>query len=123
VTCVGFWGENYAVSGSWDHRVLMWDLQSQSLVKVFDAHTDFVKSLVVTGDIMFTGSSDRHIRKWDLKTGKSLQVLEGHTRGIEDLKVADGFLFSASSDSTIKKWRWQPLSLFDLTSLIFEPWC
>jgi len=74
-------------------------------VRVFDAHADFVKSVVVDGDVMFSGSSDKHIRKWDLRTGKSLQVIEGHSRGIEDLKVHKDHLYSASSDSTIKKWR------------------
>lgn len=69
-------------------------------------HTDFVKSLVIVGDALYSASSDAFLMKWDINTHQCLISEKKHKRAIESLAVTpDGkFLFSASSDGNVIKW-------------------
>ena len=105
--------ETHLLTGSWDKTVCKWDLRTESTNAtctkpelVLRGHSDFVKSLVIFGNTVFTASSDATIRQWDLSTGKELKLLKGHKRGVEALAVdlESGILYSGSSDTTIKRW-------------------
>jgi WD40 repeat protein len=72
-----------------------------------EGHADFVKSLVVDGQFLYSASTDKTIRKWDLSLRTTVAVFQGHRRGVESIVLDhDGeFLYSASSDNSIRKWN------------------
>lgn len=80
--------------------------QTGECLATLHGHTDFVKSLVVVGNSLFSGSSDTHIRQWNIDTNECLNTLKKHTRAVESLAVdpAGKYLYAGSSDKTVSKW-------------------
>jgi WD40 repeat protein len=88
-------------TGSWDKSIRVWDLEG-NLVKIIQAHNDFVKDLAKDEDVIYSCSSDKLIKKF--KDFKEILVFKGHTRAVESIDIKDSCLYSGSSDSTIKIW-------------------
>lgn len=101
----------YAVSGSNDNSLKLWDLQSGECLKTILPHTDYMKALVATPDLNLVatsgGSHDPVIRLWNYRDLNPRGILEGHTDRINDLKMTpDGkFIISGSNDDTVKVWE------------------
>ncbi|MGQ9765718.1 MAG: WD40 repeat domain-containing protein, partial [Armatimonadota bacterium] len=74
----------YALSGSWDKTVKVWDLASGRLLRSLGGHTGWVWAVAVTADgrSALSGSDDRTVKVWDLESGRLLRSLEGHTYGV-----------------------------------------
>lgn len=91
------------ISGSWDKTIRIWNTEDKTLISTTEAHSDFVKTLVVVPslDLLISGGSDKIVRLWDLtsaRDGKPLTnvgSIASHTRPIECLHAA------ANSDSTV----------------------
>jgi NACHT domain- and WD repeat-containing protein len=68
-----------AVSGSDDHTVRVWDLETGECERVLEGHTDTVYAVRMTPDgrRVVSGSQDNTVRVWDLETGECERVLEG----------------------------------------------
>jgi WD40 repeat protein/serine/threonine protein kinase len=98
----------FAISGSWDGTLRMWNLQSGESVRTLKGHTDWVNAVAVTPDgaRAISASSDRTLRVWDLETGQSVRTLEGHADRVNAVAVTpDGArAVSASSDRTLRVW-------------------
>jgi WD40 repeat protein/serine/threonine protein kinase len=98
----------FAISGSWDGTLRMWNLQSGESVRTLEGHTDWVIAVAVTPDGVraISASSDRTLRVWDLESGQSLRTLEGHANRVNAVAVTpDGArAVSASSDRTLRVW-------------------
>jgi len=60
-----------AVSGSYDHTVRVWDLETGRCTATLGGHTNFVNAVAVdeAGRRVVSGSHDRTVRVWDLSTG------------------------------------------------------
>ncbi|KAL1489976.1 hypothetical protein ABEB36_013898 [Hypothenemus hampei] len=58
-----------------DGNIAVWDLQSQTLVRQFQGHTDGASCIDISSDgtKLWTGGLDNTVRSWDLKEGKQLQ--------------------------------------------------
>jgi len=56
----------WIVSGSEDHKVYLWELQSRSIVQILEGHNDAVLAVHPTRNIIASGSigGDLGIRLW-----------------------------------------------------------
>ncbi|WP_437589434.1 AAA family ATPase [Sorangium sp. So ce1000] len=98
----------FAVSGSWDKTLKVWDLATGQLLRTLAGHADSVNGVAVTSDgrIAVSASSDKTLKVWNLVTGQFLRTLEGHTERVFGVAVTlDGRIAaSASGDKTLKAW-------------------
>ncbi len=107
VTCLEVFGERI-YTASWDKTIRIYDKASRRCLKVLQAHTDFVKCMLMVPhlNILLSGSSDRCIKAWDLDSYDCLYTLKSHPRGIESLALSpSGILYSAGSESSIRMWN------------------
>jgi WD40 repeat protein len=65
-----------AVSGSCDHTVRVWDLESNQPPRLLEGHTNVVNAVALSGNGQraISGSWDHTLRVWDLETGRCLAV-------------------------------------------------
>ncbi|ESK88317.1 wd repeat protein [Moniliophthora roreri MCA 2997] len=105
------------VTGSWDKTIKLWDTNTKEIISSTEAHSDFVKSLLVfpSLNLLASGSSDKIVRFWDLSSaleGKYLQSagsITAHTRPVECLdgqELANGGAELCTGDTmgVIKLW-------------------
>jgi len=99
----------FALSGSGDRSVRLWQLDSGRAVRTFNGHTDCVRSVCLTPDgrLALSGSWDSTLRLWDVATGKCLRVLEGHSNYVNSvvLSPTGRRAFSGSWDKTLRFWH------------------
>jgi WD40 repeat protein/serine/threonine protein kinase len=99
----------WALSGSEDNTVRLWEMNSGKCLRSFDEHTTWVLSvaLSVDGNWALSGSNDNTLRLWELRSGKCLRILKGHTLGVNSVALsADGrWALSGSNDKTIRLWE------------------
>jgi WD40 repeat protein len=64
----------YAVSGSYDGTLKVWDLETGGEIRTLQGHTGYVLSVAVTSDGRYaiSGADDRTLKVWDLETGSSV---------------------------------------------------
>src|SRR5882762_9908926 len=87
------------VSGSSDHTIHLWNMQTGALLEVMTGHSGPVLSLAYSpnGMIIASGSQDDTVRLWDATTGLQIMVYTGHsssvwcvTFSIDGLHLASG---------------------------------
>lgn len=97
-----------AVSGSLDHTLRMWDLDSGECLATFKGHTAAVYGVSITpdGKKVVSGSKDRTVKVWDLNSSKCLATFREHSNWISGIAVTpDGKkAVSGSADRTLKVW-------------------
>lgn len=98
----------YVVSGSWDHSVRVWSLQTSQCVATLQGHTSDVESVAVSpdGQHVVSGSGDGTVRVWVLLTGQCMTTLRGHLGLVSSVAVSpDGqHIVSGSWDYTVRVW-------------------
>lgn len=98
----------WAVSGSFDKTVRIYDLQEGVDVQVCYGHNARVGALITTVDSqqIISASGDATIRFWRLPSGEPGHCLKGHSGEILSLDTSpDGkYLISGSEDKTIQVW-------------------
>lgn len=99
----------FAISGSWDSTLRVWDLATGKCLRVLKGHQDYVTAVAVSPDGRFalSGSRDKTLRLWKLSTGNCVSVFQGHSDYISSVVfTSDGrFAFSGSWDKTIRLWK------------------
>ena len=77
----------WAVSGSVDNLIKIWDLESGARLKTLKGHTDDVKVVAITPDSkrIVSGSGDKTVRVWDANSRRAVAELEGHTSLVRTL--------------------------------------
>lgn len=94
-----------AASCSSDYRVCLWDLNSQSPVRVLQGHWDDVEDFAFVDDKTgISVSRDRRIFIWNLGTGAIRRVLEKHDRDVLSVEYAKGKIYSSGDDMTLRQW-------------------
>jgi WD40 repeat protein len=96
------------VSGSGDHTVRLWDINTGSLLQTFKDHTNWVRSVAFSpdGKEVASGSDDNMVKLWNTDTGALLQTLEGHLSTVSSVAFSpDGKrVVSSSGDNTVRLW-------------------
>jgi WD40 repeat protein len=98
----------WALSGSHDRTLKLWDLETGSLIRSFVGHTDSIYTVAVTpdGHIVLSGSADRTVRLWDLQTGRLLHTFAEHGGPVSAVVVCpDGrHALSGCDDRKLRLW-------------------
>jgi WD40 repeat protein len=69
-----------AVSGSYDGRLIWWDLESGELTRKVDAHAKWIRGVTSTSDgsLIASVADDMICRIWNAETGEKRHELKGH---------------------------------------------
>ena len=100
----------YAVTGSNDNTLKLWDLLSGECLRTITPHLDYLRSLDATPDLNLVvtsgGSQDTVIKLWNYKDLEPRGELKGHSGRINVLKITpDGRkVISGSSDNSVRVW-------------------
>ncbi len=73
----------FALSGSDDQTLRLWDLQSGAVLRTLEGHTELGDACAMTPDGRFalSGSADQTLRLWDLQSGAVLRTLGPYRLG------------------------------------------
>jgi WD40 repeat protein len=99
--------EGGVVSGSDDHTLRIWDVESGQTLAALEGHHGSVSAVAVLRDgrRVVSGSSDGTLRVWDVESGQTLTTLKGHQLSVTALAVfPDGRVVSGSHDGTLRVW-------------------
>jgi len=74
----------YALSGSFDQSMRLWNLETGEEIKRFLGHTDKLHRVRFSADgkLGLSCSRDGSLRVWDLASGKETRVIKAHVGGI-----------------------------------------
>jgi WD40 repeat protein len=101
-------------SGSWDHTIKLWQLETGKLLHTLKGHTDAITAVAISpdGQTLISGSRDRTIRLWDLNaSGRLSATLTANLNPVSALSVPTSHdplskLFaSGSMDGAIQLWH------------------
>ncbi|MBS4028518.1 MAG: caspase family protein, partial [Ignavibacteriales bacterium] len=100
---------NYALSGSEDKTLKLWDIENGNEVRTFSGHKDYVSSVAFSpdGNYALSGSEDKTLKLWDIKSGREVRTFSGHTHDVFSVAFSrDGnyALSVGSYDANIKLW-------------------
>jgi WD40 repeat protein len=80
ITSVSFSPDGrYALSGSYDKTIRLWNIESGREIRRFEGHTNHVISVSFSHDGRYalSGSDDHTIRLWDIESGREIRRFEG----------------------------------------------
>jgi WD40 repeat protein len=83
----------WALSGSDDKTLRLWEVANGRCVRIFEGHTDWVISVALSPDgrWVLSGSADKTLRLWEVASGCCVRTFEGHTEGVTSVALsADG---------------------------------
>ncbi|KAF8837313.1 WD40 repeat-like protein [Paxillus ammoniavirescens] len=106
------------ISGSWDQKLIIWDLTSGEVEKELTGHTDWINSVAVApdGSVIASGSEDSTLRLWDGTTGNKIgEPISVHSlgyRGVWGVSFSpDGQRVAATCGGTVRIWDVQTHAL------------
>ena len=69
--------DTYALSGSADHTLILWDVKSGKAIRTFKGHSDSVDAVCLSSDdkYVLSGSYDKTLILWDVESGEILRRL------------------------------------------------
>jgi len=102
----------FALSGSWDGTLRLWDINSGSTTRTFVGHTKDVLSVAFSADNrqIVSGSRDRTIKLWNT-LGECKYTIEehGHTEWVSCVRfspnTANPIIVSCGWDKLVKVWN------------------
>lgn len=103
---------NYALSGSWDKTLRLWDLTTGKTTRRFEDHTKDVLSVAFSADNrqIVSGSRDKTIKLWNtLAECKYTIQDDGHTDWVSCVRFSPNhsnpIIVSCGWDRTVKVWN------------------
>ena len=95
-------------SGSEDHMVRIWQIETGRLVRRLEGHSSIVTAVAFSpdGGAVASASNDRTVRLWDARSGRLLRTLQGHVYHVYAVAFdpRGKWLATASWDRTIHIW-------------------
>jgi len=109
VTAVAFSPDSrYALSGSWDGTLRLWDVRTGRGVRAFSGHKGEVRAVAFSpdGQRALSGASDRKLMLWDVLTGEVMRTFRGHSDRVTSVAFSpDGqHVLSGSEDRKLILW-------------------
>ncbi|KAH3862505.1 hypothetical protein DPMN_025472 [Dreissena polymorpha] len=102
----------FALSGSWDKTLRLWDLSASKTTRMFSGHTKDVLSVAFSADNrqIVSGSRDKTIKLWNtLGVCKYTIQEEGHSDWVSCVRfspnTANPIIVSSSWDKKVKVWN------------------
>ena len=103
---------NYALSGSWDKTLRLWDLAAGKTTRRFEDHTKDVLSVAFSADNrqIVSGSRDKTIKLWNTLAECKFTIQEdGHTDWVSCVRFSPNhsnpIIVSCGWDRTVKVWN------------------
>jgi len=100
---------SYALSGSGDQTIKLWEVASGRSLRSFEDHRDRVNTIALSpdGNYALSGGADQTMKLWQVMTGSCLRTFRDHTDAIHAVVFSpDGqYALSGSMDSTLKFWE------------------
>lgn len=100
---------SFAISGSYDATLRVWDLRSKKCIKVLSGHSNKITCLAISADNSFavSGAEDTTLRIWDLRSGECMHSLEGHWHAIACVAISEdaSSIISAGNDRNLFVWN------------------
>jgi WD40 repeat protein len=97
-----------AISGGFDHQVLLWDTASGKLLQRMHSQPGVVFSVALDakGEQASSGSMDGSVRLWNVETGNEVRPASQHSGPVRNvLFTPDGTsIVSSSDDGTVREW-------------------
>ncbi len=99
------------VSGSYDCRVRLWDVESGALRHTLEGHKEAVTSVVYSPsrEQIASGSEDCMVRLWEVSSGQCLKVIHGFISSVISVawKVTSKgeYLAGGSADKSVRQWK------------------
>ncbi len=98
----------YALSGSMDKTLKLWDVSTGLCLRTFEGHSGDVNSVCLStnGKYALSGSADKTLKLWDVSTGLCLRTFEGHSGDVNSVCLSTNgkYALSGSADKTLKLW-------------------
>jgi len=98
----------YALSGSGDNTLKLWEIGTGKCLRTFNGHSDGVRSVSLSGNARYalSGSNDKTLKLWEVETGECLRTFMGHRLQVTSLSQGtnDRYVLSGSNDGTLKLW-------------------
>lgn len=97
----------YALSGSWDKTLRLWDLETGESTKRFDGHTGDVLSVSIASNLrqIVSASRDKTVKVWNT-IGECMHTLTSHKDWVSAVRFSPdpktNTVISASWDKTVK---------------------
>ncbi len=99
----------FAVSGSVDWTLRLWDLQARTFLRSFEGHQGSVNAVTFSADgrSIFSGAEDRTLRRWDIETGEQQALYRGHNFGVTGVAIRNDGKMAAtvSEDGSVRLWQ------------------
>jgi WD40 repeat protein len=99
----------YALSGSWDKTLKLWEISSGRKIRSFTGHSDNITSVAFSpdGKYALSGSWDKTLKLWEISSGMELKSFTGHSDNVTSVTFSpDGkYALSGSWDKTLKLWE------------------
>ena len=107
-----FRDDSTLLSGGFDKRIVLWDLQVGTAIRDFKGHSRGVTALCWLPDrkTFVSGSLDQSLRVWNADTGELVRSLSQHTGSIHALALCPSngglpMVASSATDRTIRFWQ------------------
>lgn len=99
---------NALVTGGYDRRIRLYDVETQTVLKTLDGHRSAVSSVTFNalGNLVISGGKDSTIRFWDVISGLCVRTITSHFGEITSVQTdqSGSVLLSSSKDNSNRLW-------------------